>query len=662
MDFDIAGPEQALAPPQKPQQKPQKGPILSRNDRKWESLKQEIQRVYMTENRTLPQTMLKIEQAHGFKASPRKWKDKLKEWGFEKNLSESDMRIVVAKVDKRKMAGKETSVFLNGVQMPTTKIDNFKRRKTVRESDPASPSASTPGPVTYSTPHFDLEMSSTSEMEETAELDDNFTNLEISPRASSARPQPVDLNVAQIEGTNHDTSRTTSQLLLPLESHHLWTNIPALNSINELTSEVAADFVSVGDSPRTVTSEGTLSPSIGSSTSEDLVSSQLPNIGERDRAKDEHYERDKLHRTTSNGPQALPSDHQEIAEVPYYESPMASENDTAASRAPSMPLAAAPEEYNLLMLSKAVDECFEGGFELDLTITQLLSIFTYLQGPPLEGEEPPVWFKSYWETKKVAALARTYIEMPASFAAVSIFMRVVTHAWVILGGEHHPEFMLRLERTLPFSRIVTGQSYLNHEFAVLRIVLACYFKYQLASEDPSLSSSRRILGVVERLRYIQATKDSANGNILNQILQGLITLLRSAGNWDIERKGQFRDELSSFALHLAINHSQRKELEIAKSLFQGYEEYHYQRYEEHQYRHHHWQNGLHTPRVRAWNTETQSLGIDSRVELDPAKSADLDSQIKGFCQILLNLYTHARNLDSPIQAKGVEVSNVDAAT
>jgi hypothetical protein len=52
------------------------------------------------------------------------------------------MKIVVAKVDYRKgEAGKDTEVFHNGVQMPPEKIENFKRRKTVKESEPASPSA-----------------------------------------------------------------------------------------------------------------------------------------------------------------------------------------------------------------------------------------------------------------------------------------------------------------------------------------------------------------------------------------------------------------------------------------------------------------------------------------------------------------------------------------
>lgn len=57
-----------------------------------------------------------------------------------KHLSEGGMKIVVAKVDKRRReTGKDTMVFHNGVQAPTEKIANFKRREGVRESDPRSP-------------------------------------------------------------------------------------------------------------------------------------------------------------------------------------------------------------------------------------------------------------------------------------------------------------------------------------------------------------------------------------------------------------------------------------------------------------------------------------------------------------------------------------------
>ncbi len=74
--------------------------------------------------------------------SLRKWKDKLKEWGYEKHLSQSDMKILVAKGEKRlREEGKGTDFFHHGIEVPKKKIETFKKRKVVRESDPASPSA-----------------------------------------------------------------------------------------------------------------------------------------------------------------------------------------------------------------------------------------------------------------------------------------------------------------------------------------------------------------------------------------------------------------------------------------------------------------------------------------------------------------------------------------
>jgi hypothetical protein len=52
-----------------PPQDIQKGPILSRNDQKWESLRQHIYKFYITENNTLSKTMLMTEEQHDFKAS-----------------------------------------------------------------------------------------------------------------------------------------------------------------------------------------------------------------------------------------------------------------------------------------------------------------------------------------------------------------------------------------------------------------------------------------------------------------------------------------------------------------------------------------------------------------------------------------------------------------
>ncbi|KAF8853928.1 hypothetical protein BDZ45DRAFT_748090 [Acephala macrosclerotiorum] len=132
---------------------PLKGKALARNDAQWDSLKDEIFRVYIAEDHTLVVTISMIEQIYQFKRSPRKWKDKLKQWNFEKNLSEKDTKILVAKAEKRaREEGKETEFLHHGVVIPPAKINNFKRRKTMDESGGMSPSAETPAAITYHTP------------------------------------------------------------------------------------------------------------------------------------------------------------------------------------------------------------------------------------------------------------------------------------------------------------------------------------------------------------------------------------------------------------------------------------------------------------------------------------------------------------------------------
>ncbi len=52
------------------------------------------------------------------------------------------MKIVVAKKEKRaREEGKDTVFFHHGSLIPSEKIENFKRRRTVKYSDPASPNA-----------------------------------------------------------------------------------------------------------------------------------------------------------------------------------------------------------------------------------------------------------------------------------------------------------------------------------------------------------------------------------------------------------------------------------------------------------------------------------------------------------------------------------------
>jgi len=67
---------------------------------------------------------------------------KLKEWGYEKHLTTGEMKVIVAKAEKRfREEGKDTVFKHNDVVIPSSKLENFKRRKVVRESGPASASA-----------------------------------------------------------------------------------------------------------------------------------------------------------------------------------------------------------------------------------------------------------------------------------------------------------------------------------------------------------------------------------------------------------------------------------------------------------------------------------------------------------------------------------------
>ena len=74
--------------------------------------------------------------------SERKWKEKLKEWSFEKYLPADSMKVIVAKANKRKLdEGKETVFFHHGVKVASTRIETFKKRKVTKDVDVDSPNA-----------------------------------------------------------------------------------------------------------------------------------------------------------------------------------------------------------------------------------------------------------------------------------------------------------------------------------------------------------------------------------------------------------------------------------------------------------------------------------------------------------------------------------------
>jgi hypothetical protein len=62
--------------------------------------------------------------------SQRKWKDKLKEWKYEKNIPASEMSFMSAKSEKRKLEeGKDTTFYRYEKLVDGNKIDQFKKKR-----------------------------------------------------------------------------------------------------------------------------------------------------------------------------------------------------------------------------------------------------------------------------------------------------------------------------------------------------------------------------------------------------------------------------------------------------------------------------------------------------------------------------------------------------
>ncbi|KAF8847979.1 hypothetical protein BDZ45DRAFT_301773 [Acephala macrosclerotiorum] len=123
----------------------------ARNNLEWDTCKDEIERIYVRQHKTLPQTMQEIERRFGFKKSLRSWKSKMKDWGFDKNMT-SDMQFMIAKATKRQREGKDTEFSRDGLQVPQETLRNFKRKKIGSATEAVLPAMATPPNITYATP------------------------------------------------------------------------------------------------------------------------------------------------------------------------------------------------------------------------------------------------------------------------------------------------------------------------------------------------------------------------------------------------------------------------------------------------------------------------------------------------------------------------------
>ncbi|PMD63245.1 uncharacterized protein K444DRAFT_626980 [Hyaloscypha bicolor E] len=116
----------------------------------WDKIKPDVFRIYIEGDKSgnikpanLEDTMAEIQRSHGLQGCVRTWKDKIKEWGFSKNISTRNKQWIAAKGTKRKQEGKDTAFFQGGVRIAPTKIQDCKRRKTRTMSFPLSAPSTT---------------------------------------------------------------------------------------------------------------------------------------------------------------------------------------------------------------------------------------------------------------------------------------------------------------------------------------------------------------------------------------------------------------------------------------------------------------------------------------------------------------------------------------
>ena len=132
-----------------------------RTEEDWVNRRSTIKKLYMDQNKTLPQTMKIMKEKHGFCATyatamsslcrtttnyfsfrQKRYKEKIKAWGFEKNLTKRQSKFIARKALRRLDEGKKTEFLVRGLKVSQEKVDRGLTRPNIRGSPTGSKSSS----------------------------------------------------------------------------------------------------------------------------------------------------------------------------------------------------------------------------------------------------------------------------------------------------------------------------------------------------------------------------------------------------------------------------------------------------------------------------------------------------------------------------------------
>jgi hypothetical protein len=368
-------------------------------------------------------------------------------------------------------------------------------------------------------------MDSLIEIDEMAELDGGINNLQFSAHRSSSQVEAVGFNVAESNNTRLRASHKEDRLLSVI--------------IGCVSDKLESSLETVTEKRNAAANEH----------EEEQERNLLSDLSTQPESVPIQETEDYKHEREFVGPGVSEVDNPVIDEPNFV-------TDTPDTPSTELPI----EEENLSALSQAIDECFREGWGIDVTLSQLLSMLTYVQGLYPGKEQPPKWLLSYQEMEPLATLAKNFIESRELSAAASLYKGVIVDTWVLLKDVVYPNSLRALEQLL-----VLSPEYLNHELAILQIVIAGYLKMQLAAKPSLEAASQRILGVIARLQSIYKSKLSPSSAAIDRVLRSLTLII----NRDCLGRfpHPFRYELLFCALDLANCYSQGKEFEAADALF-----------------------------------------------------------------------------------------------
>ncbi|KAL8917908.1 MAG: hypothetical protein Q9172_005639 [Xanthocarpia lactea] len=125
------------------------------NDQRWVEWQQHrgiIQRLYVTEDKSLPNVVLEMKQKYNFVATERQYKRRISDWGLDKNVKDEEMRSIIEVEAMRLRQGKQSAFYVRDRRVDRKKIDRFAHRKGIDRSALHNLDCTLPSNVRCTTP------------------------------------------------------------------------------------------------------------------------------------------------------------------------------------------------------------------------------------------------------------------------------------------------------------------------------------------------------------------------------------------------------------------------------------------------------------------------------------------------------------------------------